>query len=132
MPLLYWSSDMKIWIFGLSWLWLFLHFSLSLMQWCNTFSTEKNQSQEANLDQKFKFSYKEWKWRWNLWGLLGGLKSYPIGLILFSTVRLEFEICNCAEPPRKSYLLFLVGHPIINVYVCWRWSRIGKWIIFFS
>jgi hypothetical protein len=41
---------------------------------------------KANLNQKLKFSYKERKWRWNLWGLLGGLKSYPIGLILFSTV----------------------------------------------
>jgi hypothetical protein len=29
---------------------------------------------------------KERKWRWNLCGLVGGLKSYPIGLILFSTV----------------------------------------------
>jgi hypothetical protein len=30
--------------------------------------------------------YKDRKWRWNLWGLLGGLKSYSIGLILFCTV----------------------------------------------
>jgi hypothetical protein len=45
----------------------------------NTFSTDKNQSQ---LRPEIKIFL----------GLLGGLTSYPIGLILFSTVQKEFEV----------------------------------------
>jgi hypothetical protein len=81
----------KIWIFGLIRLWffsvekVFSDMKSYLRKW------KMKKKIKANLDQKLKFSYKERNWRWNLWRLLAGLKSYQIGLTLFSTVKLSLH-----------------------------------------
>jgi hypothetical protein len=109
---------MKIWIFGLSWLWF-----LSVEKVFINISEEKKI--KANLDQKFKFSYKEQKWRWNLWRLLLGLKSYPIGLIFF----LQFSM---------SLKFFLEIFPfstfmhLINISLYFIDSRLNQFYVYFN
>jgi hypothetical protein len=95
------SVYMKIWIFGLSWLWFFFFiFDFMLV---NTFPLEKI---IANLNQEFKLSYKERKWRWDLWGLLGGLESYPLGLIVFLQFSRSLKFRNRTEPLWKLNFMF--------------------------
>jgi hypothetical protein len=88
----------KILIFGLSWFWfssvekVFTNMKLHQRKW------KMKKQIKANLDQKLKFSYKERKRWWNLWGLLGGLKSYQIGLVQF----LQFSKSLKAGPNKNQ------------------------------